>query len=90
MDMEGAEAKSAFGGSNKRARTAAGGSEWAQSQVFSDDQAEADVRSRAGSATLPSAATRKAKSAGEPLFPMLIMHDVACQLCPQANPASYG
>lgn len=61
MELDGVEAKSQFGGSNKRARTAAA-SEW-DSQVFSDDEAEADVRTKLGAATL-SGETRKARSAG--------------------------
>lgn len=61
MEMDGGEGKSQFGGSNKRARTAAG-SEW-DSQVFSDDDAEADVRTKLGAATL-SGDTRKARTAG--------------------------
>lgn len=61
MEMDGGEAKSKFGGSTKRARTL-GGSEW-DSQVFSDDEAEADVRTKLGAATL-SGATRPARSAG--------------------------
>ncbi|DBA66455.1 TPA: hypothetical protein ACH3X2_002431 [Trebouxia sp. C0005] len=62
MEMDGGEAKSKFGGSTKRARTL-GGSEW-DSQVFSDDEAEADVRTKLGAATL-SGATRPARSAGK-------------------------
>lgn len=65
MEMDGGEAKSNFGGSNKRARTAAA-SEW-DSQVFSDDEAEADVRTKLGAATL-SGATRNARSAGMVCF----------------------
>ena len=61
MELDGAEAKSQFGGSHKRARTAAA-SEW-DSQVFSDDEAEADVRTKLGAATL-SGDSRKARSAG--------------------------
>ena len=61
MEMDGGDAKSKFGGSTKRGRTA-GGSEW-DSQVFSDDEAEADVRTKLGAATL-SGATRNARSAG--------------------------
>ena len=61
MEMDGDEAKSQFGGSNKRARTTAA-SQW-DSQVFSDDAAEADVRTKLGAATL-SGATRKAGTAG--------------------------
>ena len=59
--MDGDGAKSHFGGSNKRARTSAG-SQW-DSQVFSDDEAEADVRTKLGGATL-SGDPRKARSAG--------------------------
>ena len=59
MEMDGGEGKSQFGGSNKRARTAAA-SEW-DSQVFSDDDAEADVRTKLGAATL-SGDTRKART----------------------------
>ena len=64
MEMEGADAKSAFGGSNKRARTAAPGSEWAHSRVFSDEEAEGDARTGMGAANAPSLATRKNKTAG--------------------------
>ncbi|KAL0054199.1 hypothetical protein WJX82_005285 [Trebouxia sp. C0006] len=62
MEMDGGDAKSKFGGSTKRGRTA-GGSEW-DSQVFSDDEAEADVRTKLGDATL-SGATRNARTAGK-------------------------
>ena len=61
MEMDGGEGKSRFGGSNKRPRTAAA-SEW-DSQVFSDGDAEADVRTKLGAATL-SGAAHKARSAG--------------------------
>ena len=61
MEMDGGDAKSHFGGSNKRARTAAA-SEW-DSQVFSDGNAEADVRTKLGAATL-SGAARNARTAG--------------------------
>lgn len=64
LQMEGADAKSAFGGSNKRARTAAPGSEWAHSRVFSDEEAEGDARTGMGAANTPSLATRKNKTAG--------------------------
>ena len=66
MEMDGGEGKSQFGGSNKRARTAAA-SEW-DSQVFSDDDAEADVRTKLGAATL-SGDTRKARTAGTAPLP---------------------
>lgn len=66
MEMDGGEGKSHFGGSNKRARTAAA-SEW-DSQVFSDDDAEADVRTKLGAATL-SGGIRKARTAGSALPP---------------------
>lgn len=64
MDGEGAGAgsKSQFGGSNKRARTAAG-SQW-DSQVFSDDEAEADVRTKLGAATLAGGIAQKPRTAG--------------------------
>ncbi|KAL3148459.1 hypothetical protein ABBQ38_013906 [Trebouxia sp. C0009 RCD-2024] len=63
MDGDGAGTKSQFGGgSNKRARSAAG-SQW-DSQVFSDDEAEADVRTKLGAATLDGDA-RKARTAGK-------------------------
>lgn len=66
MDGDGAGTKSQFGGgSNKRARSAAG-SQW-DSQVFSDDEAEADVRTKLGAATLDGDA-RKARTAGTPLI----------------------
>ena len=64
MEMDGGEGKSAFGGSNKRARTTAAGSEWAHSRVFSDEEAEGDVRTRAGAASAPGAALGKGKSLG--------------------------
>lgn len=64
MEMDGGDAKSAFGGSNKRARTAAAGSEWAHSRVFSDEEAEGDARTGMGAARAPSQATRKDKAAG--------------------------
>ena len=61
VEMDAGGGKSHFGGSNKRARTAAA-SEW-DSQVFSDDEAEEDVRTKLGAATL-SGNTRKARTAG--------------------------
>ncbi len=69
MEMDGGDAKSKFGGSTKRGRTA-GGSEW-DSQVFSDDEAEADVRTKLGAATL-SGATRNARSVGMHTFTILV------------------
>lgn len=65
MDGDGAGTKSQFGGSNKRARSAAG-SQW-DYQVFSDGEAEADVRTKLGAATLAGDA-RKARTAGTPLI----------------------
>ena len=81
MEMDGGEGKSQFGGSNKRARTAAA-SEW-DSQVFSDDDAQADVRTRLGAATL-SGDTRKARTAGTlpppPSAPALPSPPCCCML----------
>ena len=71
MEMDGGDAKSKFGGSTKRGRTA-GGSEW-DSQVFSDDEAEADVRTKLGAATL-SGATRNARSAGRHTHTLFDVH----------------
>ena len=64
MEMDGGDAKSAIGGSNKRVRTAAAGSEWAHSRVFSDEEAEGDARTGVGGANAPSLAARKIKAAG--------------------------
>ncbi len=61
-DAHACRSKSQFGGSNKRARTAAA-SQW-DSQVFSDDEAEADVRTKLGAATLAGDAARKPRTAG--------------------------
>jgi secreted PhoX family phosphatase len=83
MEMDGGEAKSKFGGSNKRARTA-GGSEW-DSQVFSDDAAEADVRTKLGAATL-SGATRNARSAGMHTHPS----KVYVYICRSMSKTSYS
>ena len=75
MEMDGGDAKSKFGGSTKRGRTA-GGSEW-DSQVFSDDEAEADVRTKLGAATL-SGTTRNARSAGMLTF-IILVYMCICQ-----------
>ena len=77
MDEDGVEGKSQFGGSAKRARTGAP-SRWG-SQVFSDDEAEADVRTKLGAATL-SAATRKPGTAGDPFLCLCICLCLYC--CP--------
>ena len=60
MEMDGVEGKSQMGGS-KHARTVAA-SQW-DSQVFSDDEAEADVRTKLGGTTL-GGTTRKPATAG--------------------------
>ena len=90
MDGEGAGTKSQFGGSNKRARTAAA-SQW-DSQVFSDDEAEADVRTKLGAATLAGDA-RKARTAGmclsslcESIMVCLSPHLRICEQTEEATP----
>ena len=88
MEMDGGEGKSHFGGSNKRARTAAA-SEW-DSQVFSDDDAEADVRTKLGAATL-SGGIRKARTAGSALPPPPLPPSISLsQPPPCCTPHSHG
>ncbi len=83
MEMDGGDAKSKFGGSTKRGRTA-GGSEW-DSQVFSDDEAEADVRTKLGDATL-SGATRNARTAGRHTSTLLVY----MYICHSISKTSYS